>query len=138
VKPLALLERLAAQEVERERQALAALDETLERRQRDLAGELAAAAQERRAADDLADAALYARWLAGSRQRQERARREVERLEQARAEQTTRLIERRLARKRLEVLRARAEQRHAADMRRREQRQADEVAVMRAAQRGRG
>jgi flagellar export protein FliJ len=129
-----VLERLAAQEVERERLALAALDAAIAEQQRKVAQEIATLPREQEAAGGLADgAALYAKWLAGSRRRRQAAEREIERLAQARAEQMRRLIERRLERKRLELLRARARARHEAAARRREQHEADELATLRAA-----
>ena len=133
--PLAVLVRLAGLEVERERQALAELDATLEPLRDQIAQARAEAERERRAATDLAGARLLAIYLEGSRRRLRSAEAEVARLEQARARQLARLIEHRLERKRLELLQARNVQRRQIEAARREQRNADELAVIAAARR---
>ena len=119
---LALLARLAGQEVERARRDLAAIDAHIERRQQEIAREQSAR--------------QLAIWLAASRQRRALAERELERLEGERAAQLARLGEHRLELKRLELLRARRQERRQTEERRREQRADDEQALLRAARQG--
>ena len=132
---LAVLVRLAGREVERERQALAELDATIEQLRQEIALARAEAERERRAATDLASARLLAAYLEASRRRLRGAGTELARLEEARARQLTRLVEQRLELKRLELLRARDAQRRQVEASRRERRELDELAVIGAARR---
>ena len=133
---LALLARLAGQEVERARRDLAAIDAHIERRQQEIAREQSAIGREAAAASGLEGARQLAIWLAASRQRRALAERELERLEGERAAQLARLGEHRLELKRLELLRARRQERRQTEERRREQRADDEQALLRAARQG--
>jgi flagellar export protein FliJ len=136
VDPLALLARLAGQEVERARRTLAALDAQLDARRQEMAREQTEIARESSAATGLDAARQLATWLVARRQRRRLAERELERLEAARATQLARLGEQRLELKRLERLQARRQERQRAQAHRREQRAADELALLQAARRG--
>lgn len=130
---LALLARLAGQEVERGRQGLAAIDARIEERQQEIAREQSAIEREAGAASGLEGARQLAIWLTASRQRRRLAERELERLEGERAAQLARLGRHRLELRRLELLQARRQQRRQAEERQREQRAADELTLLRAA-----
>ena len=130
---LALLARLAGQEVERARQDLAAIDAQIDGRRQEIAREQSAVEREAAAASGLEGARQLATWLAASRQRRRLAERELERLEAARAAQLARLGEQRLELKRLELLQARRQERQRAATRQLEQRAADEQALLRVA-----
>ena len=132
---LALLARLARQEVERARQGLVALDAQIDERQQEVMREQSAVKRESGAASGLEGARQLAAWLAASRQRRRLAERALERLEGERAAQLARLGEHRLELRRLELLQARREERRQAEERQREQRAADEQALLRAARR---
>lgn len=133
---LALLARLAGQEVERARQGLAAIDAQIEQRHLEIAREQRAVEREAGAASGLEGARQLATWLAASRQRRRLAERELERLEGERAAQIARLGEQRLELKRLELLQARRHERRQAEARQREQRADDEFALLRATRQG--
>jgi hypothetical protein len=130
---LVLLARLAGQEVERARVALAAIDARIEARRRGMAGEQSAIEREAGAASGLEGARQLAIWLAANRQRRRLAEQDLERLEGERAAQLARLGEQRLELKRLELLQTRRQQRRQTEERWREQRAADEQALLRAA-----
>ncbi len=128
--PLAVLVRLAGLEVERERRALATLDDQLDRLRQKIAAAEAEAESERRGALDLVGARLLAAYLEAHRQWRRAAEAELARLEQARAAQLVRLMSRRLELKRLEVLRTRQDRRRRADALRRERKSLDELALL--------
>jgi flagellar export protein FliJ len=132
---LALLARLAAQEVERERQALAAIDAQLDEQRRSLEQERASIGRERAAASDLTGARALATWLVASRRRVQLAESELADLERARTAQLGRLVEQRLDLKRMELLEGRQQERRQAAEQAREQRMIDELALIRAARR---
>ena len=133
---LALLARLAGQEVERARQGLAAIDAQIEQRHLEIAREQSAVERETGAASGLEGGRQLASWLTASRQRRRLAERELERLEGERAAQIARLGEQRLELKRLELLQARRHERRQAEARQREQRADDELALLRATRQG--
>ena len=132
---LALLARLAGQEVERARLALAAIDAQIDARRQEIAREQEQVEREAGAASGFEGARQLATWLVASRLRRRRAERALERLEGARSAQLARLGAQRLELKRLELLQARRQERLQADARQREQRAADELAAIRAARR---
>jgi len=132
---LALLARLAGQEVERARLALAAIDAQIDARRQEIAREHEQVEREAGAASGFEGARQLATWLVASRQRRQLAERALERLEGARSAQLARLGAQRLELKRLELLQARRQERLQADARQREQRAADELASIRAARR---
>ncbi len=107
--PLAVLARLAGLEVERERRALAALDDRLERLRRQIAKAEVEAASERRCGLDLAGARALSVYLEAHRQRRQAAEAERADLEEQRARQLARLLAARLELKRIEVLQIRQE-----------------------------
>jgi flagellar protein FliJ len=128
--PLAVLVRLAGLEVERERRALVALDDQLDRLRQQIAAAEAEALSERRGALDLVGARLLAAYLEAHRQRRRAAEEELARLEQARAAQLARLMAGRLELKRLEVLQTRQSRRREALASRRERKGLDELALL--------
>jgi len=132
---LALLARLAGQEVERARLALAAIDAQIDARRQEIAREHEQVEREAGAASGVEGARQLATWLVASRQRRRLTERALERLEGARSAQLARLGAQRLELKRLELLQARRQERLQADARQREQRAADELAAIRAARR---
>jgi flagellar export protein FliJ len=132
---LALLARLAAQEVERERQALAAIDAQLDEQRRRLEQERASIGRERAAASDLTGARALATWLVASGRRVQLAEKELADLERARTAQLGRLVEQRLELRRMELLQGRQRERRQAAEQAREQRMIDEFALIRAARR---
>ncbi len=128
--PLGVLARLAGLEVERERRALAALDDQLDRLRGQIAAAQAAAEHERRAALDFTGARLLAAYLEAHRQRLQIAQTELARLEQARAAQLARLLAERLELRRLELLQTRQDRRRRAEALRRERKGLDELALL--------
>jgi flagellar export protein FliJ len=130
MEPLAVLARLAGLEVERERRALAALDDQLDRLREQIAQALALGLSERRHASDLAGAWALAVYLEAHRQRLLAAEAELAGLEEKRAQQLARLLDSRLELKRLELLQARLQRRRQTEAWRRERRSLDELALL--------
>jgi flagellar export protein FliJ len=130
---LATLARLGAQEVERERRALGALDQTIGRLHRRLEAWRAEQERELRAGVSLGAGPSLAAFLEASRERIRAARAELRRLAAEREAQAARLLDRRLELKRLELLIARQRQRREIEARRREQGAADALALLRMA-----
>jgi flagellar export protein FliJ len=128
--PLAVLARLAGLEVERDRRALAALDDQLDRLRRQIAEAEAQDRRERQAVVDLAGARALALYLEAQRQRRRAAEAEISRLEAARAQQLARMLASRLELKRLEVLQARQDRRRRVEAQRRERQSLDELALL--------
>jgi flagellar export protein FliJ len=128
--PLAVLDRLAGLEVERERRALAALDDRLERLRHEIAAAEDAARRERQVVHDLDGARALAVYLEAERQRRQAAQTELARLQAARAQQLDRLMAARLELKRLDVLQARLDRRRRAEALRRERKGLDELALL--------
>jgi flagellar export protein FliJ len=128
--PLAVLARLAGLEVERERRALAALDDRLERLRHEIAAGEDATRRERQVVHDLDGARALAVYLEAERERRQAAETELARLEAARAQQLDRLMAARLELKRLDVLQARLDRRRRAEALRRERKGLDELALL--------
>jgi flagellar export protein FliJ len=130
MQPLAVLVRLAGLKVERERRALAALDDQLDHLRRAIAQAEAEALNERQGASDFTAARALAVYLEAHRQHLQAAEAELARLAEQRTQQLARLMAGRLKLKRLEVLQTRLKRRRQTEALRRERKSLDELALL--------
>lgn len=115
MEALDVLARLTRQQIDRERQALGAVDAAMAHVQAEIERLRQSVADERQAAILGIGDAFLAAYVAASRTRERSLLTRLAALEQARVDQLERLLERRLGLKRLELLAARrAEQRRSA------------------------
>ena len=112
MEALAVLARLARQQIDHERQALGALDTAMADTQAEIERLRQSVADERHAAIPGVGDAFLAAYITASRKRERSLLTRLDALEQARVGQVERLLEQRLGLKRLELLAARRAERN--------------------------
>lgn len=130
--PLDILVRLAEQEVERARRALAEFDQRIAQLTDRIECERAGL---ERALGDPAPGPLLAAFVEASRERIRKDREQLADLEIGRRQKAARLLDHRIELKRLELLRDRRRVQEQIEAERREQKEVDEQAVLQAARR---
>lgn len=127
MQALAVLARLARQQIDRERQALGALDTAMADTHAEIGRLRQSVADERQAAIPGVGDAFLAAYITASRKRERSLLTRLAALEQARLGQVERLLEQRLGLKRLELLTGRRAERRQAALQRADQRALEDL-----------